>query len=128
MVSSLVILYGRENKVLLQLRDAIKTIDYPSYWSLFGGRVELGETPIQGVIRELKEELEYDLTENNLNLFTTTKILGKDIFIFIAPYNSDKIVFNEGSDAKFFSREEIENIKIIPEIKTVLEKYWKEFK
>ncbi len=130
MALTTVILRGKDNRVLLQLRDNIPNILFPDQWGLFGGHTEPGETPLEGAIREIKEELEINLTEKDLNLFLKTKIIDKDLFVFVAPYNlsEEKIVFYEGSDAKFFSKDEIKNIKIIPEIKKVLEKYWKKFK
>ena len=130
MALATVILQGKDNKVLLQLRDNIPNILFPNQWGLFGGHTEPGENLLEAAIREIKEELEIDLTEKDLNLFLKTKITDKDLFVFVAPYNmpEEKIIFNEGSDAKFFSKEEIKNIKVIPEIKAVLEKYWKKFK
>jgi len=49
----------REGQFLLQLRDNIPTIVYPGYWAFFGGHLEPGETPEEGVWRELKEEIGY---------------------------------------------------------------------
>lgn len=42
--------------MVLQLRDN-KTRTYPDCWSIFGGRLEPGETPKDGVVREIREEL-----------------------------------------------------------------------
>jgi len=35
----------RQGQFLLQLRDNIPGIVYPGHWGLFGGHLELGETP-----------------------------------------------------------------------------------
>lgn len=42
---------------MLQLRDDLPTISAAGQWSLFGGRVEEGETPAATVLREVQEEL-----------------------------------------------------------------------
>jgi 8-oxo-dGTP pyrophosphatase MutT (NUDIX family) len=42
---------------LLQLRDDISGIFYPGHWGAFGGALDPGETPEQGLRRELAEEL-----------------------------------------------------------------------
>jgi 8-oxo-dGTP diphosphatase len=42
---------------LMQLRDDIPTISHPGHWSIFGGRLEAGETISQAICREIKEEL-----------------------------------------------------------------------
>jgi 8-oxo-dGTP diphosphatase len=51
----------REGKLLMQLRDNIPTILYPGLWGLFGGHMEAGETPEVAVVREIAEEIAYDL-------------------------------------------------------------------
>lgn len=53
----------RDNKILLQQR-ALNWKYFPGYIAEFGGRIELGETPIQTLIRELKEELGADVKES----------------------------------------------------------------
>ena len=47
----------RDDRWLLQLRDDISTIIHPGHWGLFGGHIELGETPAEAVQRELEEEI-----------------------------------------------------------------------
>lgn len=41
----------------LQLRDNKPTISSPGTWSLFGGMIQPGETPMQTIKREIAEEL-----------------------------------------------------------------------
>ena len=48
---------------LMQLRDARPDIWYPDHWGLFGGGVDPGEDALQALKRELREELELELTE-----------------------------------------------------------------
>ena len=59
---AIAILY-QNDQYLLQLRDNIPTILYPGVWALFGGHVELGESPHEAVIREIEEEIGFRLTE-----------------------------------------------------------------
>lgn len=47
------------DQFVLQLRDDIPAIRYPGCWGLFGGHLETGETPAQGLKRELEEEIGY---------------------------------------------------------------------
>lgn len=44
-------------KYVLQLRDSKPTISAPGQWSLFGGKMDEEETPLQTVQREIFEEL-----------------------------------------------------------------------
>jgi 8-oxo-dGTP pyrophosphatase MutT (NUDIX family) len=55
-----VILYQGE-RVLLQHRDDLPDIAWPNHWAIFGGRIEDGETPEEGALREIEEELELRL-------------------------------------------------------------------
>ncbi len=74
----------REGKFLMQLRDNISTILYPGLWGLFGGHIEAGETPEIAVVREIAEEITYDLPPN----FQKFGIYGDEIVhrhIFHAP-------------------------------------------
>ena len=56
-----IILVDESDKILLQHRDNISGIWNPGAWGLFGGGVDECETFEEGLIRETKEELNYDL-------------------------------------------------------------------
>ncbi len=51
------------DRLLLQLRDDIPTILYPGCWAIFGGHLEVGESPFQAVKREIWEEIDFQMTE-----------------------------------------------------------------
>lgn len=50
-----------DGRYLMQQRDDIQGIFYPGYWGLFGGAMEAGETPEQALVREVHEELAYEV-------------------------------------------------------------------
>jgi 8-oxo-dGTP diphosphatase len=56
------ILHTPDDRFLLQLRDDVPNIIYPGCWGLFGGHIEAGETPEIAVVREIQEEISYNLT------------------------------------------------------------------
>ncbi|HEY2920408.1 MAG TPA: NUDIX domain-containing protein [Candidatus Binatia bacterium] len=58
-----VLLFDRDRKLLIYLRDDKPDIPFPNYWDFFGGHVEEGETPEKALVREVEEELAIDLTE-----------------------------------------------------------------
>jgi 8-oxo-dGTP diphosphatase len=89
----------REGKLLMQLRDNIPTILYPGLWGLFGGHIEAGETPEIAVVREIAEEITYDLPPG----FQKFGIYGDDIVhrhIFHAPLTIpiEELKLQEGWD------------------------------
>lgn len=57
-----------DNRVLIAQRPEGKSM--AGLWEFPGGKVEIGETPEAALIRELKEELNVDVTEACLAPFT----------------------------------------------------------
>lgn len=51
------IIHTGDGRYLLQHRDALRTIFYPDHWGCFGGGIENGESPLDALRRELREEL-----------------------------------------------------------------------
>ena len=56
-----ILLFDRNGKLLIYLRDDKAEIPFPNHWDFFGGHVEAGETPEAALVRELKEELDIEL-------------------------------------------------------------------
>ncbi len=52
-----VILFDRDSRLLIYLRDNKPGIPFPNRWDFFGGHLERGETPDQALVREVEEEL-----------------------------------------------------------------------
>jgi 8-oxo-dGTP pyrophosphatase MutT (NUDIX family) len=53
--SGCIFLAANTGRVMLQQRSS--TCSYPNTWAFFGGKAELGERPIQTLLRELEEEI-----------------------------------------------------------------------
>lgn len=53
------------NRYLLQKRPS-NWRTFPGYLCMFGGEIEYNESPVEAMIRELKEELEVSITPNEL--------------------------------------------------------------
>lgn len=58
--------YNSKNEILVQKRASSKKL-YPDYWDMScAGHIDAGETIVQGVIREAKEEIGIDIKEEDL--------------------------------------------------------------
>ena len=58
-----ILLFDRNNRLIIYLRDAKPDIPFPNHWDLIGGHVEEGETPEQALVRETKEEIGVELEQ-----------------------------------------------------------------
>ncbi len=106
------------DKILLFHRDNIPTIRSPDCWQLVGGGIEEGETPEQGLIREVKEEVSYSLKE--FKLITKTKgSQGEDVWVYVAFVDKDqesKFILGpgEGQEIGWFTIDEASSINLTP--------------
>jgi 8-oxo-dGTP diphosphatase len=118
-----IILVNVEAKVLLQLRSEDDYL-YPNCWTLPGGRVEEGESLEQAILREVKEELGFDLraydlfktiVENSLSETTERHIYWGNISERI-----ENLKLGEGTALKYFSLGEIPRLEIAFDLKPVI--------
>lgn len=111
-----IILLNPDNKVVMYLRDDKKTIPFPDCWDLLGGHVEKGETPTEAIIREIKEEIEFEL--DSPILFGVSDEGGRTEYTFWQRVNIDtrKLPLNEGQKPGEFTYDEIKDWKNKKEI------------
>jgi 8-oxo-dGTP diphosphatase len=120
-----VIFENDKGEFLLYLRDGKPGIPFPYHWDLFGGHIEEGETPEQALVREVKEELDYDLKE--FKFFKEYLCLEGDAYPNIKYIYSGKInlpveemTLLEGEYLQYFSKEEIPDVKFANILKTIV--------
>jgi 8-oxo-dGTP diphosphatase len=122
-IGTSIIFYNSMNQVLLLLRDDIKQIPYPNCWDIPGGGLEEGETPQQTIVREMKEEIELELSEPKLFNVSIKYDRIEYTFWQVIDLDLSKTPLHEGQMLKWFSKEEIENLaerKIAFDFKHVL--------
>ena len=120
-----IILVNSERKVLLQLRDKTENY-YPDCWTLPGGKIEEDESPEQAIVREVKEEL--DLNLSNPKLFKVVTRSGHDqiverIFIYWCKISEriENLKLREGVALKYFPSNEISSLKIAFDLKPIIQ-------
>lgn len=113
-----------DGRYLLQLRDDIPGIWYPGHWGLFGGGVDPGEDEISALRRELREEIELDITEGQARLFTRfdfdLRPAGRACYfrsyyhVSIPLATLPQLTLHEGAALKAFSGEEALSLRLSP--------------
>jgi len=100
----------------------------PYYWKLPGGRSEGDETPIEAIIREIKEEVGLYFRSEDMKL-TYEEKRGNHIFCLFqvnpVSLNGLKTIGNDGEEVKLFTPEKLKNLpdlfpahrKVLDEIK-----------
>jgi len=116
----------KDGKILLTKRNC-----YPEKgkWSLAGGHINIGETALEAIIREIKEE-------TNLNLIKPKFFKYYDEFLVNYKIHSILLVFTgtatgkekfneEVQDMKWFTLDEIKNMKLAFYHKKIIMEYFK---
>lgn len=97
----------RNGRWLMQLRDELPSIVAPGCWGLFGGHLEPGETPEQGLRRELLEEISWQPPA--LDLVMVHHIHRRTAHVFRAELSVplQQLQLLEGQEMALVSEEEL---------------------
>ncbi|MBD3313182.1 NUDIX domain-containing protein [Candidatus Woesearchaeota archaeon] len=96
-------------------------------WGYFGGGIEQGETPEQALVREINEELDFDLKDYEfIGVFSNQpddyRIIERHTFIAPLGDNLKRFRQIEGENMKLFTLEEARKAKSVKGDDLVLDK------
>jgi 8-oxo-dGTP diphosphatase len=119
-----IILINPRGEILLLHRDDIPNIEVPNKWSFVGGALEEGETPEEGVIRETKEEIGYDVS--NISLFKEYDDPGITRYLFVGKIDKEisELTLTEGDDMNFFVAEKALKMDISRNTRRYIKEYF----
>lgn len=116
-IVSVALIMNSKNEILITRRAETKKSE-PLKWELTGGSIKAGETSLQGILREIKEEIGLIFTEKDaifLKEIRKDKIPPdfKDIWLFKKDVKLEDIKFTDGEviDAKWATIEQFLQIK-----------------
>src|SRR4030095_191709 len=123
-----VLLFDRNCRLLIYLRDDKPEIPFPNHWDLFGGHLEEGETPEQGLVREGKEELGVEL--NAWQLFRIYNCDHGDVYPNVKHIywtSIDKVpqelTLQEGQRLASIDRSEVNHIRFANILEQILQEF-----
>ena len=129
-ISTTGLLVDADGRFLLQLRDDRPDILHPGLWGSFGGRLEAYETPDDGFLRELQEELRWQPPSHELYMSAPLRTLAADdarsqlIYIYAAPVDVplDTMVLGEGQALDVFTPGALPEYTV-PALRSLIERF-----
>lgn len=103
----------KDNKIFVTQRGYG---EFKDWWEFPGGKIEEGETPEECLKREIKEELKADI---NIDKYLCTVEYDYPNFhlkmeCFICSLIDGHLELVEAEDAKFITKDQLENIDFLP--------------
>jgi len=83
------------------MRRSASDTSYPMMWNFPGGRIDKGETPIQGAIRELKEESDLDAKEDELIKIGVFDENGIEVHLYRLNIDDPKVKLKDGEHDRY---------------------------
>lgn len=103
----------KENKILATKRGYGEFINM---WEFPGGKIESGETKEQALVREIKEELNIEISVDKFAIDIEYQYPNFYLFMscFMCSIKEGSIEFLEHNDGKWITKEELNTLNWIP--------------
>ena len=121
------LLFDRNKKLLIYLRDNKAEISFPNHWDLFGGIIEPNETPEQALVREVKEELGIELKSfkkfREYEWFTIEKPNRQYVFYSQINFLPEELTLHEGQKLTSISLSERKSFRFANILGTIIDEF-----
>ncbi len=124
MINVKIILINPQKEIFLLHRDDIPNIEVPNKWSFVGGALEEGESPEEGIIRETKEEIGFDVGDVSLFKKYQDPEIKRYVFVGTIDKEISELTLTEGDDMNFFTVEDALKMDISKNTKRYIEDYF----
>ena len=98
--------------------------DFKGGWEFPGGKIDVGETPEEALVREIKEELDTVVEVNEL--LDTVEYDYPNFHLkmhcFMARLISDSLILKEHEAAKWLNRDELDSVAWLPADVSLIDK------
>lgn len=122
-----ILLRNKDGKYLVLRRSKIKYKEVGAEWDIAGGRIEAGNTLLDNLRREVKEETGLEI-KYEPKLITAQDILKKDKHVvrltYVGAAEGEVVLSEEHTEYKWLSLEEISKLEPVdPYFKEILSKF-----
>lgn len=98
--------------------------DFKGGWEFPGGKVEIGESPQEALVREIKEELDTEIEVGDLvdKIEYDYPNFHLSMDCFWAKIVSGDLILKEHAEAKWLTKDELDSVEWLPADITLIEK------
>jgi len=124
MINVKIILINPRKEIFLLHREDKPDIDVPNKWSFVGGALKEGESPQQGIIRETKEEIGFDVKDISLFKEYDNAEIKRYIFVGTIDKEISELILTEGDNMNFFTIEKALKMDISQNTRRYIKDYF----
>ena len=98
--------------------------EFKGWWEFPGGKIDAGESHQQALMREIKEELDADITVGDLleTIEWDYPAFHLRMYCYVCALRSEDVQLNEHMDSAWLTKETLDSVKWLPADIGVLEK------